>query len=164
MALFGATKIMTKNENRAQMAGAGAAAIPNPGSYMEASRKVYFEQHQQEHGSIFSQKLTEAQQAGGHEGTQGAATHRAFAPKQTTYLRGLKFGGIMNRFLTLRESQVANRRARLALYLMPASLAFLGAATNYINQHFVIYLRYQALVDEHYWRGVAKKEAAAKPE
>ena len=71
---------------------------------MEASRKVYFEEHQREQGSLFRQKLTEAQQVNGHEGAQQAGSLRSFAPRQKEFLRSLRFGHIMSGFLTLRES------------------------------------------------------------
>lgn len=80
MAKFGATKLMSRSEANAQTAAAGVA-FNGAGSYMEASRKVYFEEHQREQGSLFRQKLTEAQQVNGHEAAQQAGSLRSFAPR-----------------------------------------------------------------------------------
>lgn len=70
--------------------------------------------------------------------------------KQKAYLRSIKFTGIMDRFLNVKSSGTAQRKVRLAYYLVPM-FVFTGISmSHFINTSFGIYLKYQALVDTYH--------------
>ena len=70
--------------------------------------------------------------------------------KQKAYLRSIRFSGIMNRFLTIKSSGSAQRKVRLAYYLVPM-FVFTGISlSHFINTSFGVYLKYQALIDTYH--------------
>ena len=47
-------------------------------------------------------------------------------------------------------SSSSKRKVKVAMYAIPAAVAFGLAVSNYFQQSFGIYLKYQALVDSYY--------------
>jgi len=80
------------------------------------------------------ERLAEAEQAG-----EGKPTRWQ---QQGAYLRSLQFGGIRDRFLAIRGSGAAHRKAQLAYYIVPA-IVFTGAAfSHYLHISFGVYLKH----------------------
>ena len=48
------------------------------------------------------------------------------------------------------SSSSSKRKVQIAMYAVPAVLSFGLALSNYFQQSFGIYLKYQALVDSYY--------------
>ena len=48
------------------------------------------------------------------------------------------------------QSASSKRGARIAMYAIPGVMAFGLAVSNYLQQSFGVYLKYQALVDSYY--------------
>jgi hypothetical protein len=72
------------------------------------------------------------------------------AANQREKLRQLRFGGIMQRFLTMRGSSVTHRRLRMFALGVPVMVSFAACISNYIQVSFGVYLKYQALIDGYH--------------
>jgi hypothetical protein len=85
-------------------------------------------------------------------GTIGDQGNHRFSNKFTRYLQTFRFGFVLETFKSMLASQKVNNRARIAYYMVPMTMA-LGAATmNLVQQSFVVYLKYQAMVDVYHIR------------
>jgi len=62
----------------------------------------------------------------------------------------LRFGFIFEKFLKLKGSNRAAKGLYAAYYVIPVIFSLTIGTMHYVNQSFLVYLRYQALVDEHY--------------
>ena len=58
----------------------------------------------------------------------------------------------------MRDNPSVNKRFRLAMYIAPACFGLMIGVQHYIRESFVIYLKYQGLVDSYYHNKQAKKE------
>ena len=66
----------------------------------------------------------------------------AHIKNQKAYLRSIKFSGVMNRFLTIKSSGSAQRKVKLAYYLVPM-FVFTGISmSHFMNTSFAVYLKY----------------------
>ena len=70
--------------------------------------------------------------------------------KTKQYLRGINFGFIRDSYNRNVSSGASQRKVKIAMYAIPGLLSFGLAVSNYFQQSFGIYLKYQALVDSHY--------------
>lgn len=112
-------------------------------------------------GSLLRNKL--AQQSAGNEGANHAASEssRKFAPRFSTWLRSFQFGHVITRFNAARVNSATHRKARFIIYAVPTTFAFIGAVSNFFSQSLTIYLRYQAMVDEYYFKNLQLQTAPA---
>jgi Mn-containing catalase len=69
-------------------------------------------------------------------------------------MKSLRFGFIRERFLRMRSSPQVARRAKILMYVLPGLFGLMAATSHYITQQFVVYLKYQALVDAYYHQKV----------
>ena len=65
-------------------------------------------------------------------------------------MRGISFGFIRDSYNRNMQSASSKRGARIAMYAVPGLLAFCLAVSNYMQQSFGVYLKYQAMVDSFY--------------
>lgn len=70
--------------------------------------------------------------------------------RQRQYLRTLKFGFIRDIYNKSMSNSSSKRKVQIAMYAIPAAISFGIAFSNYLQQSFGIYLKYQALVDSYY--------------
>jgi len=71
-------------------------------------------------------------------------------------LRSLKFGWLKDKFLLMRGDARSKGRLMFMLYAVPTLFVATGAVFNYVNQTFIIYLKYQAMVDQYYYSRVVE--------
>jgi hypothetical protein len=76
------------------------------------------------------------------------------------YLRGLNFSFIKNSYDRNLSNSASKRKFQVAMYLVPGLVAFGLSVSNYLQQSFGIYLKYQAMVDSYYL--MQKKQAGDK--
>lgn len=69
-------------------------------------------------------------------------------------MKSLRFGYIKDKFFFMRKSPQVARKAKILLYVLPGLFGLMAATSHYISQQFVIYLKYQALVDAYYYKKV----------
>jgi len=89
----------------------------------------------------------EAQRLAEHAGEDKPPTRWQ---KQGAYLRSLQFAGVRDRFLLIRGSGAAQRKAQLAYFLIPAIVCTGLTFSHFLHISFGVYLKHQALVDCYY--------------
>lgn len=62
--------------------------------------------------------------------------------QQGAYLRSLQFAGVRDKFIQLRGSGSAHRKARLAYYLVPAVICTGIAFSHFLRVSFGVYLKH----------------------
>ena len=82
---------------------------------------------------------------------------KRFAGRGNEYLRSLKFGFIRQRFST---GSFWGRKTTLVLFMFPVVASMSIGVTQMVTQSFLVYLKYQALVDAFYHK--EKMAIAAK--
>ena len=80
-----------------------------------------------------------------------------FSNKSTRYLRSLDFSFIRSKFSVMRGNSTLQRRTNLLLFMLPVTVSIGVGATHLLSQSFMIYLKYQALVDAYYYQEVMKQ-------
>ena len=86
------------------------------------------------------------------EGNTPVQDTARFSNKTTSWLRRLKLGdAVFSKFLKMKDSSAVHRKLGFAFYAIPTSFVFLIAALNCMQQSFMVYLRYQALIDSYYF-------------
>ena len=88
--------------------------------------------------------------------SEGQATNSRFSNRSTRYLRSLDFGWIRTRFMG-----GGARKSNFLLFMLPVVASFGVGATHMISQSFMVYLKYQAMVDAYYYQEIAKQEQLA---
>ena len=69
-------------------------------------------------------------------------------------MRSLKFGWLKDKFVFMRGDARSKSRFMFMLYAVPTFFAITGAVINYVTHTFIIYLKYQAMVDQYYYSRV----------
>jgi len=90
--------------------------------------------------------------------------HSKFA-NQAEYLRSFKFFGVRDKFFRASKDPAAKGRVARTLYVAAAGIGLTAGTIHYVRESFVIYLKYQALVDGYYWHKkavMAQQVEAAK--
>ena len=72
---------------------------------------------------------------------------KRFAGQGNDYLRSIKFGFIRQRFAS---GSFWGRKTTAALFMFPVMASMVIGATQMVTQSFLVYLKYQALVDSYY--------------
>ena len=72
---------------------------------------------------------------------------KKYAGRGTEYLRSLNFGFIRQRFSS---GSFWGRKSTAILFMFPVVASACIGLTQMVNQSFMIYLKYQALVDAFY--------------
>jgi hypothetical protein len=86
-----------------------------------------------------------------------------FSNKTTSWLRKLKLGdAIFTRFLQMKGSSTVHRKLIFAYYAVPTAFVFMVASLNCVQQSFMVYLRYQAMVDSYYFNVVKQDSASSE--
>lgn len=98
----------------------------------------------------------------GNSGSDQAAPR--FSNRSTRYLRSLDFGFIRTRFMSMRGNSQVQRRANFFLFAIPIVISLGAGAMHLGSQSFLIYLKYQAIVDAYYYQEVLKKPVASPVE
>lgn len=80
---------------------------------------------------------------------ESAGDHR-FQNKTTRYLQSFKFKGVKDRFDVMLSDPKVRRRVKLAYFVLPVTFSFIAASKNYVEQSFLVYLKYQAMVDAYH--------------
>ena len=114
---------------------------------MNLSNESYTNEFERNRGSIYTQTLNETvyKEDGAASGQQ-----QVKMVKQRTFLRSLRFGFIKDSYNKAMSSSSSQRKITIAMYAVPAVVAFGLAVSNYAQQSFGVYLKYQALVDSYY--------------
>lgn len=92
--------------------------------------------------------------------TGSEQTGPRFSNRLTRYLRAVDFGFIRSRFTSLQKSQTANRRAKFLFYAVPMTVSLGIGLMHLTSQSFLIYLKYQAMVDAYYYNVVLNEKPA----
>ena len=85
--------------------------------------------------------------------SEGQAANARFSNKSTRYLRSLDFGWVRSRFMG-----GGSKKSNVLLFMLPVVASIGVGATHMISQSFMIYLKYQALVDAYYYQEMVKLE------
>ena len=80
-----------------------------------------------------------------------------FSNKSTRYLRSLDFSFIRTRFSSMKGSSSVQRKATILLYGIPILASIGVGGMHFVSQSFLIYLKYQAMVDSYYYQVVSKE-------
>jgi len=140
--------VLTSAEAKAR--DARQKAEMTPGEYMAASDKMYDEDRQAGSGTAFNSLIRSELKPVPEVAAVGGAS--AFAQKQTAYMRGLNFGYVKDKFLVMQGSTSAARKMMALYYGVPFVIALGVGMQNYVFNTMSIYLKYQAMVDAHYFR------------
>lgn len=118
----------------------------SPTDYMKISKDSYYQEYERPKGSLYSQALNDTLK----EENPLDDPNRFKMNKQRQFLRNLRFGFIRDSYNRSLSNSGSQRRVKLAMYLVPGIVSFGLALSNYFQQSFGIYLKYQALVDSYY--------------
>jgi len=113
---------------------------------MQLSKESYANEYERPKGSFYTQTLNETVYK--DDGTGAQQTVRL--AKQRQFLQSLRFGFIKDSYNRTMSSSSSKRKATIAMYAIPAVVSFGLALSNYAQQSFGVYLKYQALVDSYY--------------
>ncbi len=119
----------------------------SPTDYMRISKESYYQEYERPKGSLYTQAINETLKEGGNPLDD---PNRFKMNKQRQFLRNLRFGFIRDSYNRSLSSSGSQRKVKLAMYLVPGLVSFGLALSNYFQQSFGIYLKYQALVDSYY--------------
>lgn len=75
---------------------------------------------------------------------------------QAEYLRSFKFFGLRDRFFVASKNPANKGKVRRGLYMMAFGVGLTAGVIHYVRESFVVYLKYQALVDGYYWHKKAQ--------
>jgi len=70
----------------------------------------------------------------------------------------MRFSWVKDGFVNLVNNPKSLRRAKLAYYIVPVTLVFAVQIKNYLTTSYIVYLKYQAMVDEYSDRKVAQRQ------
>lgn len=65
-------------------------------------------------------------------------------------LRELKFAGVKDRFVSLKNTGAVSRRISFAYYAIPVFAFTMISVSKLVSESFGVYLKYQALTDSFY--------------
>lgn len=82
-------------------------------------------------------------------GKDSGSEHHRFSTPLSRSLQKLKFAWVKDGFINALNSQVVQKRVRIAYYVIPVTFSVACASFNYLQHSFLIYLKYQALVDSY---------------
>ena len=88
--------------------------------------------------------------------TPNESTQPRFSNKSTRYLRFLDFGFIRTKYKAAQGNAVLRKRANILLFLLPITVSIGVGGMHLLSQSFLIYLKYQAMVDSYYYNVVMK--------
>ncbi len=154
----GAARLSSNREDRAirdQM----HKSQQSPGAHIEQSQQMTRDALRPQ-GSAFRQQFRSqwGTKKGLDQMAQGAETSSPrFSNKSTRYLRSLDFSFIRSKFNVMRGNSSLQRRTNLLLFMLPVTVSIGVGATHMLSQSFMIYLKYQALIDAYYYQEVMKQ-------
>jgi hypothetical protein len=136
----GAAIIRSKKESRMQLE---MERNLNPGAYIDASARQFEVEQATKRGIGFSKndplfmRAAEVSEEG----------HHRFSNNLTRYLSKLRFNWLKEGFMRMMNNQKLKGRVRIAYYVVPVTFSIAIASANYLQQSFLVYLKYQAMVD-----------------
>ena len=137
-------------------------ASMTPGAILAAGDRLEMEAVKPQ-GSFFRQSFRS--QWGSKQGrdhiaasTDETTANPRFSNRQTRWLRSLDFGFIRNRYTAIQGNAPLQKRANLFFFMFPVVISVGVGMMHMASQSFLIYLKYQALVDQYYYQEIVGKE------
>lgn len=75
--------------------------------------------------------------------------NRFVGNKTLKRVSALRFTWLKDSFIDLMNSPKVMKRAKIVYYVVPVTCVFGGALKHYLTTKFIVYLKYQAMVDEY---------------
>ena len=126
---------------------------------MERAQRAFLEQHQPVTPSIRQSIKKEVFGSLNNPSPQFEDTvnSRRVNGRTVQFLRSLQFGFIREKFA---QGGFWGKKTTVALFMFPIMASMCLGATQMVQSSFLVYLKYQALVDAYYYKELAAADAA----